>query len=150
MGDDTNILLKLTEIHSGYMRQNEDHRVQITNIVLLITSAILGFVGQRGLSFDVLPLTELLIALGIYGVVVTAKLYERWNFFRERCEAAERKLDELHPDVGLNKLWQEASDINAKHFANLNRIRLHWLWIVLHLAIATAGLILTLIIVFVR
>jgi hypothetical protein len=150
MADDTNILLKVYEMQWGYMRQMEDHRVQITNIVLLITSAIMGFIGQRGLSFDVLPLTELLIALGIYGAIVASKQYERWDFFRERLEAMERRFDQAHPGLEINKLWQEANDIHVKHFARLSKIRLHQLWIVLHLAIAAAGVILTLIIVVVR
>ncbi len=148
MTDDTQVLLKLSEQQWDYLRQAEDQRAQITNMILLIASIVIGFIAQKGLSFDVLPMTILLIALGAYGAIASEKLYERWGFFRERIDMIERKLDALHPGIEITKLWQEANALNNQQFPRLNKLRLHHLWLVLHLGIALAGLILTLLVVF--
>ncbi len=147
MTDDTSVLLKLMEFQWGFLRQMEEQRAQITNMVLLIASAIIGFIAQKGLSLDVLPLTILLLALGIYGAVTSEKLYERFGFFRERIDSAERKLDMLHPDAEIPKLWGEGAEINAKAFPRLTKVRLHHLWLVLHLGIAGAGILLTILVI---
>lgn len=148
MTDDTSVLLKLIEFQWGFLRQTEDQRAQITNMLLLIASALIGFIAQKGLGLEVLPVTLLLLALGIYGAVISEKLYERFNFFRERIEAAERKLNSLHPDAEIPKLWREGNEINAKTFPRLNKVRLHRLWLLLHMGIAVAGITLTLLVLF--
>ncbi len=149
MADEIDVLLKICEMQWGFARQTEDQRAQITNIVLLITSVVIGFIAQKGLSFDVLPLTVLLIALGIYGAVASEKLYERFGFFRARIDVVEKKLDKLRPGAELLKLWQDAHAVNAREFPRLNKLRLHHLWLVLHLGIAVTGIILTAFVVFV-
>jgi uncharacterized membrane protein YeaQ/YmgE (transglycosylase-associated protein family) len=147
---DTDVLLKLHEEQWGFLRQNEDQRAQITNMVLLIASALVGFIAQKGLNREMLPLTILLIALGLYGAVASEKLYERFGFFRARAEAIERKLDRLHPAPEIFKIWKEAAEINAREFPRLHRLRLHHLWLALHLGIAITGVTLTLFVAFVR
>lgn len=150
MADDTDVLLKVYEQQWGFARQAEEQRAQITNMILLIASVVTGFIAQKGLSFDVLPLTILLIALGAYGTIVSEKYYERFGFFRERIDAIETKLDALHSGVAIVKLWQEANALNSQQFPRLTRLHLHHLWMALHLAIALAGIILTLFVVFAR
>ncbi len=143
MPDDTDVLLKLYEVQFSYLKQLEDQRAQITNMLLLITSVVIGFIAQKGPELDTLPLTILLIVLGTYGAIISEKLYERFGFFRERIDAVERKLEKLHPGAEIIKLWQEANQMNAKAFPRLNKVRLHRLWLLLHLGIAAAGVILT-------
>lgn len=148
MTDDTTVLLKLYELQWAFARQAEEQRTQITNIILLIASAITGFIAQRGLNVEMLPLTLLLTAIGAYGVIISEKLYERFNFFRTRINSVEMKLDALHPGAQIMKLWLEADEHNSKDYPKLHRLRLHRLWLVLHLGIALAGLSLTLLVIF--
>ncbi len=146
--DDVQVLLKVYEMQWASLRQAEEERTQITNIVLLIASAVVGFVAQNGLTLDKLPLALLLIALGAYGAVTSEKLYERWGFFRARILGLEKKLDTLRPGTELPKLWHEAEGVNSREFPHLNKIRLHHLWIVLHLGIATSGIVLSALVIF--
>jgi hypothetical protein len=150
VAEDTNVLLKVYEMQWIFLRQTEDQRTQITNMVLLIASAVTGFIAQKGLGFDVLPLTILLIALGLYGALISEKMYERFGFFRQRADTLEKKLEALAPGVELGRLWQQANEMNAREFPRLNKLRLHHLWLVLHLGIAAGGIILTVLAVFVH
>lgn len=101
MADDTDALLKIYEEQWAQARHLEDRRSTITNIVLLIATAVFGFIFQRSLSLQTLPLTILLIALGIYGAVASEKLYERAQFHLERVRYLHKRIDELHPNAQL-------------------------------------------------
>lgn len=150
MADNTDVLLKLYEQQCFFARQAEEQRAQITNMILLIASVVTGFIAQKGLGVDVLPLTILLIALGAYGAIVSEKMYERINFFFDRIDAIHKKLDALHSSDQIAKLWQEANALNSQHFPRLSKLHLHYFWITLHLGIALAGIILTLFVVLVH
>ena len=74
MADETDVLLQLCNNEWEQSRHTEDQRATITNIILLIASVILGVVVQRGAQPEVLPLSILLIVLGIYGAVATREV----------------------------------------------------------------------------
>lgn len=148
MADDTQVLLKLHELQWDGIKQAEALRSQVANLILLIASVVYGFIGQHGLTGDMLPLTLLLIGLGIYGIVISEKLYERWWFWRRRTEILEKKIDSMHPGAEIIKLWQDVDASQAKAYPRMSRVRLHYLWIALHLGIALSGVAMTGILVF--
>jgi hypothetical protein len=145
MADDTDVLLKFCEQQWMEAKQAEDQRATITNIILLVASAILGFITQKTLTSDMLPLSILLIVLGIYGVITSEKLYERHQFHSARARSWRDRIDQLHPDAELLKRKEEAATAHNQKFSIMSRIRLHYLWVGLHLVIALAGVILTVI-----
>lgn len=147
MAADTDALLKVYEEQWAQARQHENQRATITNIVLLIASAILGFVSQQGLSSQVLPLTALLIGVGIFGAVACEKLYERTEYHLERTRFLHKRIDELHPNAQLKKLREQADAKHKAEYPRMIRLRVRHLWLALHLAIIVAGVVLTLIIV---
>lgn len=146
MADDTDVLLQLCSNEWEQSRHLEDQRATITNIILVIASVILGFVAQRGAGYELLPLTILLGLLGIYGAVVTEKLYERYTFHSERARGYLRRIDELQPNAQVLALRSQA---DAKHNAEARRLKgipLHALWTFLHIAISITGVVLTVLI----
>lgn len=143
MADDTDVLLKMYEEQWEQARQTENQRAAITNIVLVIASAVLGFIVQRGLNLEMLPLTILLIVIGIYGAIASEKLYETFQFHVGKAWSWRKRIDELHPNAQLLKLNEESRKKHRAEFPRLVRLRLHHMWMVLHLAIALGGIILT-------
>jgi hypothetical protein len=132
------------------VRQSEDQRTAFSNIVLLIASAVFGYLTQHGLMDDTLPLTVFLIALGIFGGIASEKLYERSKLHMELAWAWQDRLNELHPELEIDRLKDEAEAINHKRFPRLHRLHLHHVWVVLDLSIALAGIIMTFYVIFYR
>jgi len=145
MTDASEVLLKFFDEDWRQVRQSEDQRTAFSNIVLLIASAVFGFLTQDGLTHKALPLTILLIVLGIFGGIASEKLYERSKLHMELAWAWRRRLYELHPDIQLDRLTDEAEEIHRKRFPRLFDLRLHRVWVTLDLAIGFAGIILTIV-----
>jgi hypothetical protein len=147
MANDTDVLLKVYDEQRAQARQSEDQRATITNIVLVIASIILGFVSQNGFVFGSLPLMFLLIIIGLYGAIASEKLYERFQFHRIRSSFIRKRLDELSSKAYVLKLLNDADNAHQKEFPRLSRLRLHHLWLSLHIAITITGIVLTVIVV---
>ena len=150
MTSDSDVLLKFFDEDWRQVRQSEDQRTAFSNIVLLIASAIFGYLTQHGLTVDTLPLTLLLIGLGLYGGIASEKLYERSKLHMELAWAWRDRLDEIHPNIQIDRVKQEAEAVNHKRFPRLHRLHLHHVWLALDLSIALAGIILTLSVVLSR
>jgi hypothetical protein len=144
--DDTEVFFKFCEEHWAYARQSEDQRTAFTNIVLLIASIIIGLISNRGLAYEVLPLTMLLILLGIVGAIASEKLYERHQYHSGRASAYGKRIRDLHPDATLDEYRKKAEETHNAQFSKPHKMRLHHLWLILHLSIALAGVILSILI----
>jgi hypothetical protein len=147
MADETDILLNFCEEEWIQARQSEDQRAIITNIVLVIASASLGLLSQKGLVTELLPVTIFLIILGVYGALTSQKYYERHQFHIERARGWRKRLEELHPKSQINKVREEANAKHSKKFKRLEKIHLHTLWLFLHMTIALMGIALSIIII---
>src|SRR4030065_146257 len=84
-----------------------------------------GFLTQYGPSRNPLPLTILLIVLGIFGGIASEKLYERSKLHMELAWAWRRRLHEVHPHIQLERLKGEAEEIHRKRFRRLFGLPLH-------------------------
>ena len=147
MADDTQVLIEFCKQCWVEAKQSEDQRATLTNIILGVASAVTVLIAQKGLAKDTLPLSILLIVLGIYGAVASEKLYERHQMHSTRASVYRERLDELHPNAQVIVRRSEALKRHDPNFPRLSKIRLHYLWLTLHLIIALAGLILTIIII---
>jgi len=145
MEDDTQVLIEFCKQCWVEAKQSEDQRATLTNIILGVASAVTVLIAQKGLAKDTLPLSVLLIVLGIYGAVASEKLYERHQMHSTRASVYRERIDELHPNAQLLVRRSEAFKRHDPNFPKLSKIRLHYLWLTLHSLIALAGLILTII-----
>jgi hypothetical protein len=147
MTEAIDVLLKMYESEMSWAKQAEDQRTAITNIILIVASIIVGVIPQRGgLSKETLPVAILLMALGLYGALVSQKLYERFRFHYGRARNYRRKLNELIPVAEISKSMEDAEKEHNKKYKWLYRVSFNRLWMSLYITIAVAGLILTLII----
>lgn len=147
MTETTEILIHLMEQQLSLAKQSEDQRTNITNIVVLITAAIQGALTQTGFTKNALPLTFTLIIIGLFGIIATTKLYERFRYHYEVMRQIRKKLETLHPDTTieacLDLAWREHI---TKYPAISRRIRLYVVWSTLHAFIVLLGVIYTIIV----
>ncbi len=136
MADDVDVLLKMCDEQWTQCRQLETQRALVTNFVITIAAASLAFIGSKGFGMASLPLGGFLIFLGLYGAITCEKLYERWQFTRNRSRYWRKRIDELKPETRLLELQNQA---DREYSNRLQNIRLHWLWVCLHLTISLIG-----------
>lgn len=148
MADDTDVLLSLLNQYWDEIRHTENQRATLTNLIILIASAIIGLMVQKGLNKDFLPLAVLLILIGVYGTAMTLKLYERYSFIQTRLEHVYHHLEQLHPNTKILDIRKIASEEHEVQFPRLVKLRVHRLWLTLHIAISLSGIALVLVLLF--
>ncbi len=145
MADETDVLLKLCEQQWVEAKQAEDQRAAFTNIVVLVSGASFAFIAQmaqkEGLTRECAPLSFLVFVLGFLGAITSLKLYERHQFHIERLRAWRKTLAELHQNAKVLETKDEADSKHNAKYPRLHKCRLHWLWLILHSAIAVTGLV---------
>ncbi len=147
MAETTDILVSMIEENWNHVRHSEDQRATITNLIVIVVSVIQGVLTQTGFTKNALPLTILLVLLGFYGMVTTAKLHERSRFHIKRARKFRDRLDTLCPDAQINLLQQVADEEHQRQHPILaKKVRLSRLWLALHIFIALLGIIYTIII----
>jgi hypothetical protein len=126
--------------HREQLRQSEDQRAVLTNYILVITAALSGFIVQQKFALTTLPLSVLVVAVGLYGAVSVAKYHERADYHLSQARALTRAL----ADMGaLSDTSAVREEYRAEHYATyprLHKTRLYRLWTGLHLGIAVYGI----------
>ena len=148
MSESTEFLMRMAEENWTQARHSEDQRATITNLIVVIASIDQGALTQTGFTKSSLPLTILLIILGIYGMIASAKLYERYRHHIYRAGRLRERLDELCPDAQVSERLKAADARHAaKHPILSGKIHLHSIWLGLHILIAALGVVYTIIII---
>jgi hypothetical protein len=110
MSETTEILLHQIDEERSQARQSEDQRATISGLIVIIASAIQGGLTQTGSQKNALPLTIMLAILGFFGMVASAKLYERHQLHIHRALNIRDRLEKLYPDTELRSTLDAASD----------------------------------------
>lgn len=132
MEKDTDVLLEFCRKSWDEVRHLEEQRVAIANLVILVSSAIVGLAMTREMTDELFPLSLVLLLVGVYGLAATAKLYERYLFELSRFSHFIARLSELHPSAQLLELRGAAdSDHRAKRLW-MSRVPLNQIWLGLH------------------
>jgi hypothetical protein len=128
--------------HREQLRQSENQRAILTNYVLLITAAVSGFVVQQQFSLRTVPLSVLIVIIGLYGAVSAAKYHERADYHLSQARALTRVLVEAGGLTDSTAMLEESRRAHYDGYPRLHRLRLYWLWTGLHLGIAVYGVVL--------
>ncbi|WP_432878951.1 hypothetical protein ACQPYH_32000 [Kribbella sp. CA-245084] len=145
MAESADVVLAYWSEHRQQLRQSESQRAVLTNYVLLITTAVSGFVVQQNFRPSTVALSLFIIVIGIYGAISAAKYHERAEYHLSQARSLTRAL------VALGALGDHAGaleatrEVHRTNYPRLSRLRLHKLWTGLHLAIAAYGVVLTII-----
>jgi hypothetical protein len=128
--------------HRAQLRQSESQRAVLTNYVLAVAAALSGLVVQQHFRVMTLPLSVLVVLIGLYGVLAAAKYHERANYHLGQARALTRALVQSGDLPDNEALLDRSRDEHAGKYPRLYRVRLHWLWTGLHLGVAAYGLVL--------
>ncbi|MFJ4785866.1 hypothetical protein [Streptomyces sp. NPDC088794] len=145
MADETDVLLDLWKGQRDEARQMENQRATLTNIVIIVTAAALGFLAQQGsLRASSLGVTLPLCLLGSFGALASAKYGERWAVHSGLADALRLEVGLRHPGLSLSELIATNRAEHAAELPRVLRLKIWILWVLLHSAIAAAGLFLSL------
>jgi hypothetical protein len=152
MSDKVDVFLKYWEEERAQGRQSENQRATVTNYIILISSLIITFVVNNELKFYLWPLAIMLVFLGVFGIVITRKYYERWKLHMSRAKylmgEAQGILD-IDTGAARNKGRKEHEKDCQKNylFKKIHAFPLYKLWDVFYIFIILIGLVFLFIIV---
>ncbi|MGW0580453.1 hypothetical protein ACWD25_31865 [Streptomyces sp. NPDC002920] len=145
MANDTDVLLELLKMQREEARHTENQRATLTNIVILVTAAGLGFLAQQGsLRMSWLGVTLPMLGLGAFGAVACWKYGERWAGYTSLAVPLLEAIGQRHDSLDLQTLRRSGRDEHDMRFRHIIRVEVWWLWVALHAGISTGGLILSL------
>jgi len=140
LAEDSDVLWGLYQDHRGEGRHQENQRATATNVIVAISAGILGLIAlDSQLTGPDIPLAALMVLVGLFGALLTAKHHERFWFHMERARQYRDALEKLLPSTNITELKNAADSITRKKHPVLIRFDLFWLWVVLHLGIASLG-----------
>jgi hypothetical protein len=146
MADHTDVLLEYWKEQRAHARHTESQRAILTNLILLIAAAGLGFISQQRFRETSLVVSMLLILLGVFGVIITWKYYERYNIHIEQAIEFSKRIAVLIPGCDHEEILAPVRARNAERVGKLKVIRLYRLWMALHFLIVLVGCTLTIVI----
>ncbi|MFJ5803784.1 hypothetical protein [Streptomyces decoyicus] len=139
MADEIDALLALWKDHREADRQTENQRATLTNIIIVVVAAGLGFIAQTGLRTSMLVVTLPMLGLGLYGALACLKFHERSAFHVGQSKGLRRKISSQFPALNIEAGLTETSRAQRTRFPRLRKVRSYMVWVVLHSAIAVAG-----------
>lgn len=149
MSDETGLrdaCWKLYAEHCTHVRHHESQRSTVAASILAIASAIIGLVTfDKKIVISDVPLTVLLVLLGCFGALFSAKQYERASLHTERARRYRDAVDAILEGRPLKKLKQEADAAHGQDFPRLEKLRLNKFWVALYLLLAAIGVALSVI-----
>lgn len=137
------VLLSLWREQRAQARQSENQRAIMTVVVVVVTAGALGLMRWQHWGTAALVLTLVPVLLGALGAMACAKYYERFQMHMTEAQKLRKRLDETHPQLQLEQDWASARSEHSRRYRWLYRVRLHHLWVGLHIGIAVLGLVLT-------
>lgn len=139
---DVEILISLLEEHHNEIMHTELHRQMVISLVLtLVTAAIAVFsfeLDSEKTSHSLNLLPVLVIALGLFGVIVVQKLYERQVWYQDRREQIIKALDQC-ASIQLSAIYGTHESTHRRKFPLRSKIRMNALWTVLNLFVVLMG-----------
>lgn len=137
------ILLRLIEENWTESRHLEEQRSSLTNLIVVIAAAVSGLLSQTGLTPRILPLSLLLVVLGVYGVIASSKLHERLDLHICRARYLRQHLDHTCPGINILRLKHLADQENRRRHPWVTNLGVNIVWISLHILIAGLGAVYT-------
>lgn len=134
------VLWKMYSENCTQARHHETQRALVASGFLAIATAVIGIITfDKGLTDRDIPLALLIIALGAFGAIFSAKHYERAQLHTKRGREDRDALDKLLPGSPLKSLRDKADKKNKEDFPTLTQLNLFKFWIGINLAVSAVG-----------
>jgi hypothetical protein len=117
------------------MKRMDEERSRASNIILLMTAALVGT--QRiGITSSV---SGFVAALGLIGIFVVVKLYERYLLYKDLYRKTQRHLATTEADAEL--LGIDHEKVKRNNLINtIQKVKLFHVWIIIHFCIFVLGI----------
>jgi hypothetical protein len=138
-------VLEYWKEHREQLRQSETQRSVLTNYVLVIVAGISGLIVQQHYDLRTLPLSVLIVILGLYGALAAAKYHERADYHLSQARALTRVLVDSGALADNDAILAEYREKHNAKYPRLHNLRLNWLWTGLHLGVALYGTVLVIV-----
>jgi hypothetical protein len=147
---DTQILLTFINYQWSQAQQSENQRATMTNFIIVITTLLQGFIVERQFDLTSIMVAILMIFLGIFGIIISVKYYERFRISTNRIGEMMKYLDNMHKSAKLRALQKIADKEHNQRFPKMSKVRLHRLWYAFHTSIIIFGITNVIIIIIVN
>ncbi|MCI4066408.1 hypothetical protein MRQ36_29175 [Micromonospora sp. R77] len=140
--DDVAILLRLWQEQRDQARQSENHRAILSVIIgLICAGAGVASIAARPVSVQAL-LALVVVVLALVGALSSHKYYERHQMHMNEAHQLRQQLDRLRPHLHIETTWTGSRAEHADRYPLMYRLRLHHLWVTVHLVLALVGAVL--------
>jgi hypothetical protein len=142
MDNKLEILWRMYNEHVTMGRHHEIQRSTMSQIILAVAGALVGFFGSTGASSqNRWAVAIFIVILGVFGALFSAKQYERSKFHMSAAGLHRVELEKL-AGVNLSKIRGDAEDKQKKDFPITEAWSLNKFWTGIHALIAVFGAIL--------
>jgi uncharacterized membrane protein YciS (DUF1049 family) len=141
LSETADVLLAFMDVQWTQARHTEDQRATLTNFLIVIFIALQGFIVQKQFDLSTLMLAVVITLVGVFGIIASAKFYERFRLSTDRVGEIMKYLDDLYPKSKLLELHRRSDNEHKQRFPHIHKIRLHHIWYVLNVAVALFGII---------
>jgi len=129
-------------------RHHETQRSNVASVLVAVSAGLVALITQdKEVNASDLPLTTFLVVIGLFGILFSAKQYERFSAHMDRAReyrgALESELTDRGTPTPIAQLKQHADEQSKRAHPVLNRLSLHWFWILLYFLITCLGGLLT-------
>ena len=143
------VILALVVEHMNELRHVEEHRQWIINLIVVVASGAAAIGSSIGFSSTSIPISILVMSLGLFGVFATLKLYERQIWYQNRLKMLIEQLDNFQEGLDLLKLYAahevqhkkrtRSSSLSKAIKIKFSSVRMHVLWVIFNLFICLLG-----------
>jgi uncharacterized membrane protein len=134
--------MEMYKEHTVMGRHHELQRERVTNLILLISAALLAFaVNSKNLA-ALFPLGTLIAVLGLFGAIFSYKHYERFRLHTKIAGEFRDALEASLVGCKLREIRNSAVTAHEKIFPSSSKWRLHMFWVTLNLLVVLLGIVL--------
>lgn len=134
--------LELIKENLGEIRHTENHRNNITGVILVIVAALVAVVSDDDKGLYELPVALIIITLGVFGMFVTRKLYERQKWYAGRVEFLYDELEKQVDGLNIKEIYSRHEEYHKEKFKFFSKVRMNSLWTLIHLFVIIIGIVL--------
>lgn len=139
--DKAEILWRMYNEHVTMGRHHETQRSAMSQIILAVAGALVAFFGTTTSPQNKWVVALFIVLLGAFGVLFSAKPYERSKFHMGAAGLHRKELEGI-VGVDLGKIRKDAEDNQRREFPCTEGWSLNQFWTRLHVLIAMFGVVL--------
>jgi Ca2+/Na+ antiporter len=135
------VLSSLCQENLEYCRHHERQRQAVTGFAIVVASALAVFtLSDKQLNAWDVTVAFIIVVVGVFGAIMSAKHYERFDHHYERFRELRAALVARVDDLDIRTLNAQADARSEERSPYLSRWSLSRFWLGIHVVIIVVGL----------